>query len=165
VRTPWLHAFLRDPSTPIRPWLEIRMPSFDLTEEQLNALTRYFASLDRVEYPFVPDPQLDPQMVAAGHDLFDRWQCIRCHVVAGQLPDQDPANMAPDLALVRERLRPDWVSEWLANPTRIQPGTRMPTNFPENPEENAFPEVLGGDQQQQVEAVRQYLLTIGAGDR
>lgn len=161
VRTPWLHSFLDDPSDRIRPWLEIRMPSFDLTEEQLNTLTRYFASLDRVEYPFVPEPELDPQMVAVGRDLFNRWQCIRCHVVAGRLPDQDPANMAPDLAMVDERLRPEWITVWLKNPTRIQPGTRMPTNFPENPEENAFPEILGGDQDQQVEAVRQYLLELG----
>jgi len=163
VRTPWLHDFLNDPSNKIRPWLEIRMPTFEFTEEQLNTLTRYFASLDRVEYPFVPEPQLDPQTVAAGKDLFNRWQCVRCHVVAGKLPDQDPANMAPDLAMVGHRLRPEWISAWLKSPTRIQPGTRMPTNFPENPEENAFPEILEGDQDRQVEAVRQYLLTIGGG--
>ena len=39
----------------------------------------------------------------------------------------------------------------------------MPTNFPDKAEENAFPEVLGGDQAKQVEAVRAYLLTFGRG--
>ena len=39
----------------------------------------------------------------------------------------------------------------------------MPTNFPDKAEENAFPEVLGGDQAKQVEAVRAYLLTLGRG--
>jgi hypothetical protein len=39
----------------------------------------------------------------------------------------------------------------------------MPSNFPEKAEENAFPEVLGGDQAKQVEAVRAYLLTLGRG--
>ena len=39
----------------------------------------------------------------------------------------------------------------------------MPSNFPEKAEENAFPEVLGGDQAKQVEAVRAYLLTFGPG--
>ena len=71
--------------------------------------------------------------------------------------------MAPDLAKVPERLRPDWLTLWLKNPAHIQPGTRMPTNFPEKAEENAFPEVLGGDQAKQVEAVRAYLLTLGRG--
>jgi len=84
-------------------------------------------------------------------------------VVAGRLPNQEPAFMAPDLANVPSRLRAAWLAQWLADPQKIQPGTRMPSNFPEKPEENAFPEILGGDQHQQIEAVRSYLLTLGPG--
>jgi cbb3-type cytochrome oxidase cytochrome c subunit len=69
--------------------------------------------------------------------------------------------MAPDLAKVPERLRADWLSQWLADPGKIMPGTRMPTNFPADPQENAYPEILGGDQKKQIEAVRAYLLTLG----
>jgi mono/diheme cytochrome c family protein len=163
AQTPWLHSFLRDPSTPIRPWLQIRMPSFDLAEDELNTITHYFAAQDRVPYPYDPKPALDPSMVAAGKDLFVRWQCVKCHVVAGKLPNQEPANMAPDLAKVPERLRADWLTLWLADPGRIMPGTRMPSNFPADAQENAYPEVLGGDQKKQIEAVRAYLLTLGKG--
>ena len=137
------------------------MPTFEFTEDELNTLTRYFAAQDGVTYPFDPKPTLDPAMVATGHDLFTKWQCIKCHVVAGKLPDQDPSNMAPDLANVPLRLRADWLAKWLADPGHIQPGTKMPANFPANPEENAFPEILGGDQKAQIEAVRSYLLTLG----
>jgi len=163
VNTAWLHDFLKDPSHKIRPWFDLRMPTFDFTEEQLNTLTRAFASLDKVPYPYTPPVTLDPTMVAAGHDLFNRWQCVKCHVVAGKLPNQEPANMAPDLANVASRIRPSWLSVWLADPQKVQPGTRMPSNFPEKAEENAFPEVLGGDQHKQIDAVRSYLLSIGAG--
>jgi mono/diheme cytochrome c family protein len=163
VQTAWLHDFLTDPSKKIRPWLELRMPTFEFTEDELNTLTRYFAAQDGVTYPYDPKPVLDPTMVATGHDLFTRWQCIKCHVVAGKLPDQDPSNMAPDLANVPVRLRADWLSKWLADPGHIQPGTKMPANFPVNAEENAFPEILGGDQKAQIEAVRSYLLTLGPG--
>ena len=69
----------------------------------------------------------------------------------------------PGMSLA-QRLRTDWLALWLKDPQRVQPGTRMPTNFPAKAEENAFPEVLGGDQQKQVEAVRAYLLTL-AGPR
>jgi hypothetical protein len=41
----------------------------------------------------------------------------------------------------------------------------MPAAFPSNPNENAFPEVLGGDQKSQIEAMRQYLLTLGPRPR
>jgi cytochrome c2 len=75
-------------------------------------------------------PQPDPTLVAAGRDLFGRWQCVKCHVVAGKLPNQPPENMAPDLANVPRRLRAEWLHPWLADPGKIQPGTRMPANFP-----------------------------------
>jgi cytochrome c2 len=163
VQTPWLHSFLSDPAHKIRPWLDLRMPTFEFTEDELNTLTRFFAAMDGVAYPYDPKPALDPAMVATGHDLFTKWQCIKCHVVAGKLPNQDPSNMAPDLANVPTRLRADWLSLWLADPGHIQPGTKMPANFPVKPEENAFPEILGGDQKAQIEAVRSYLLTLGPG--
>jgi cytochrome c2 len=165
VQTPWLHDFLKDPSDMIRPWLQLRMPTFDFTEEEINTITHYFASLDKVPYPYQPTPHVDTTLLAAGRDLFERWQCVKCHVVAGKLPNQEPANMAPDLAKVPERLRADWLVHWLADPGRIQPGTRMPSNFPANAEENAYPEILGGDQMKQIEAVRAYLLTLGSGTR
>jgi mono/diheme cytochrome c family protein len=161
VQSDWLHGFLSDPSNKIRPWLDLRMPTFEFTEEQLNTLTRGFASLDKVPFPYASWPAQDPQLLAAGQDLFGRWQCNKCHVVAGKLPDQEPANMAPDLAKVPARLRPDWLTVWLADPGSVAPGTRMPAAFPAKPEENAFPEVLAGDQKSQIEAMRQYLLTLG----
>lgn len=161
VRTAWLHGFLNDPENKIRPWLQIRMPTFGLTEEEINTLTRYFAAMDHVPYPFEPRPAVDAKVVNTGRDLFTKWQCVKCHVVAGKLPNQDPVNMAPDLAKVPDRLRPDWIVSWLKDPGRIQPGTRMPANFPEKANENAYPEILGGDQERQIEAVRAYLLALG----
>src|SRR6185503_5168279 len=46
VQTDWLHGFLTDPSNKIRPWLTVRMPTFEFTEDQINTVTRYFAALD-----------------------------------------------------------------------------------------------------------------------
>ena len=163
VQTDWLHGFLSDPSHKIRPWVELRMPTFEFTEDELNVLTRYFAAMDKVSYPYSAKPQPDPTLVAAGRDLFGRWQCVKCHVVAGKLPNQPPENMAPDLANVPRRLRAEWLHPWLADPGKIQPGTRMPANFPKDAAENAYPEVLGGDQAKQIEAVTQYLMTLGQG--
>ena len=161
VHTPWLHGFLTDPGNHVRPWLQVRMPTFEFTEQELNTITQYFAAQDKVPYPYDPQPAIEPATVAVGKNLFEKWQCVKCHVVAGKLPNQDPANMAPDLAKVPERLRADWIARWLADPGRIAPGTRMPANFPTDPSENAYPEILGGDQKKQIEAVRAYLLTLG----
>ena len=53
MQSDWLFAFLKAPKTgQIRPWLEVHMPTFGFTTEELNDLTRYFAALDRARYPF-----------------------------------------------------------------------------------------------------------------
>jgi hypothetical protein len=80
--------------------------------------------------------------------------------VVWEAPNQPPTNMAPDLAAAHARLRQ---MDRAPRPQRIVPGTRMPQNFPKRPEENAFPDILGGEQKAQVEAVTQYLLTLGPG--
>ena len=40
--------------------------------------------------------------------------------------------MAPNLAAVHQRLRPDYVLPWIAHPQRILPYTGMPVNIPSN---------------------------------
>ncbi|MBI2192993.1 MAG: c-type cytochrome [Planctomycetes bacterium] len=55
--------------------------------------------------------------------------CQSCHFIGGVKPGGDKeTDFAPDLARVRERLRPHYVHRWLLNPSRIVPGTRM-TDF------------------------------------
>ena len=41
------------------------------------------------------------------------------------------APSAPNLALTQQRLRRAWVLEWMFQPSWIQPGTKMPQNFPD----------------------------------
>jgi hypothetical protein len=36
------------------------------------------------------------------------------------------------------RLRHDWIADWIRRPDEIIPGTRMPTNFPRDPETGGF---------------------------
>lgn len=46
VQHNWLHRFFQD-VVPLRPWLQVRMPSFNLTVEQATILVEYFAALSR----------------------------------------------------------------------------------------------------------------------
>jgi hypothetical protein len=67
-------------------------------------------------------------------------------------------------------LRPEWVLQWLADPQKIMPGTRMPAFFPATaqfPEgQSPFPNVLGGDAKAQIQAIRDHLfITVGGGRR
>jgi hypothetical protein len=63
---------------------------------------------------------------------------------------------APDLALARQRLNPEWIINWLKDPQKLQPGTKMPSFYPGGPDD-----ILGGKDDRQIEALRDYIMTLG----
>src|SRR5439155_1552389 len=52
VQADWLFNFVKAP-VQIRPWLQLRMPTFGLADEEANTVVGYFEALDRVQVPFV----------------------------------------------------------------------------------------------------------------
>jgi mono/diheme cytochrome c family protein len=76
-------------------------------------------------------PSYTPQ-VDLGHAIAKQAvNCFQCHFLDGRPPDQldAPLAWAPDLKHSRERLREDFVWEWLWSPQMVYPGTAMPANF------------------------------------
>lgn len=134
----WLFKFLRDPS-PVRPTFfegHARMPSFSLTDEEINILIRYFAALDNQQFPFEQQTiayQPDAESVKLGEEFFQSFRCVQCHnIVPGRPATAFQLQQAgPDLALTKGRLKPHWVQLWLEDPQKIAPGTRMPAFWTE----------------------------------
>lgn len=164
VQPGWLFGFLQEP-VPLRPWLKVRMPTFGLSDVETNQLVEYFLAQDKVQIPFVyvNDDGLPPEYVQAGASLAspDVFNCFSCHQRGDIKPEGPPEGWAPDLALARHRLNPEWIVAWLRNPSALQPGTKMPQFYnmeddvPDGPED-----ILGGNEQKQIEALRDYLLTL-----
>jgi mono/diheme cytochrome c family protein/phage shock protein A len=163
----WLHPFLLDPGkTRLRPWLTVRMPTFHFTEQQSATIGRYFAAVDKVDYPFIStEVATTSEKLNVGAELFTKLQCASCHPTSSTLPPgKEPADLAPNLMLAHDRLRPEWILQWLADPQKIFPGTRMPTFFPEG--QSPLKDILGGNAKAQIEAVRDHVfLTLGGGRR
>jgi cytochrome c2 len=164
----WLHPFLKDPSiVKLRPWLTARMPTFHFNEQQAGTIERYFSALDKVDYPFInTDVDTDAETLKAGAELFEKAKCQSCHPTSNAIPPgKAPEDLAPNLQLAHERLRPDWVLQWIADPQKIFPGTRMPSFFAQG-QPNPFPEIFGGDSKKQIKALRDHLfITVGGGKR
>jgi cytochrome c2 len=110
------------------------MPTFGFSSDELNDLTRYFASLDRASYPFLDrDHPTDPGRWSAGKKVFELLRCKQCHPRNDQemtAPGVDRASLAPNLQMAATRLRHAWIADWIKRPDEWMPGTRMPTNFP-----------------------------------
>jgi cytochrome c2 len=164
----WLHPFLIDPGRiKLRPWLDIRMPTFHFTDTEAATIGAYFAAVDKVSYPYTSgEIDTTPEKLKVGAELFTKLQCASCHPTSTALPPgKEPSELAPNLLLASQRLRPDWVLMWIRNPQRIFPGTRMPSFFSHYPQPD-YPDYLGGNPDAQIQALRDHLfLTVSGGKR
>ncbi len=155
----WLFGFLRGP-VPIRPWLSIRMPTFGFSDGDATDVVKYFSALDRQPFPYetIPPKQMPPEEMQAAQKLFskDYFSCLSCHQQGAIKPLGDPSRWAPDLVNARDRLRPRWISTWLHDPQKVQPGTRMPTFF--SSPDAVPPDVLNGNMERQIQVLVDYMV-------
>ncbi len=155
VQTGWLHDFLLEPY-PIRPASFLRMPKFNMSDDEATALVNYFAARDNATYPYVATESRNDDLLASAEAKYaellqkeglpastrfddamkivvDKNYCVKCHIVADFSPVGSQRARAPNLADVYRRLRPDYLRRWIANPKSILPYTSMPVNIPYNP--------------------------------
>ncbi|HVN85103.1 MAG TPA: c-type cytochrome [Candidatus Binatia bacterium] len=159
VQPDWLFGFLKHP-VPIRPWLKLRMPTFGMSDEEANTIISYFLAQDAVQVPFafIEDAAIPHENLEAGKQLTsqDYFNCFSCHQQGDRKPEGPPEGWAPDLTMARRRLNPEWIIRWLHDPQKIQPNTKMPSFYPGGPDD-----VLGGDEEAQIRALRDYLMSLG----
>ncbi|HEV3024381.1 MAG TPA: c-type cytochrome [Pirellulales bacterium] len=81
-------------------------------------------------------------LAARGSVLAESFGCFRCH--DGPRPwldsltaDVQPQELlpGPQLDKLSHRLHRGWVETWLANPRALRPGTRMPAQFADTPQD------------------------------
>jgi cytochrome c551/c552 len=149
VQPEWLFTFLREPGKHgIRPWLHpewaygnevpedklaLRMPTFNLSSDQVTAIVRYFATWDGQEYPYqatrVNELTEEQKLYALSHMIStEAANCLSCHY-QGEFPvargRSELSKMAPNFNIVSQRLRPEWVKAWLLRPSNWMPYTKM----------------------------------------
>jgi len=167
VQSGWLHKFLLNPHT-IRPSAVLRMPKFNFQSSEAAALVNYFAAVDGAEFPYVYDARLDESSLVAAEQahpghlegamkiVTNNNYCVKCHLVGSYSPPGNPKALAPQLERVHERLRPDYVHNWIANPKRYLPYTGMPVNIPFD--KPVSQDLYPGSSEQQVDALTDLLM-------
>ena len=142
VQSPWLFNFLKDPTVmTMRPWLNVRMPTFHFSDREATTLVQGFAAEGEVP-SFDTSREIEPdrRSVEIGKTVFEMLRCAQCHPsgVVTAASAADAASLAPALSLSRPRLQHDWIADWIRRPNEMIPGTRMPTNFPRDPDTGKF---------------------------
>lgn len=128
LRADWLQAYLEDPGrVTVRPWLRARMPTYGLSSEEVLDLVAFFLARDGASalYPTAETPRR--QDLTVGSLLFEALQCDRCHFAAEDSGGFVLQELAPDYRLSAQRLRPDWMVQWLLDPQGERPRTTMPS--------------------------------------
>jgi mono/diheme cytochrome c family protein len=120
----WIYRYLKLPYT-IRPILTVRMPVFNLTDEEARVLADGIASNWRdARIDSMGDLPAGPQAVAEGRRLFERSGCRSCHQVGSSGGYVGPSFTSG--APVGRRLRPGWLVRWLENAHAIKPDVLEP---------------------------------------
>ncbi len=135
----WMLRFLRNPSlndkdtnrNGVRSYLQVRMPTFSFSENELGKLVRFFQALARQPFPYIPEevPVLTTKETEMARSLFSSTAapCLKCHATGD--PAHDRIATAPNFLQARGRLKPDWMERWIIDPQAISPGTSMPSGL------------------------------------
>jgi cytochrome c2 len=135
----WMLRFLKNPSLSdrdtnrngVRSYLQVRMPTFSFSENELGKLVRFFQAIARQPFPYIPEevPVLTTKETEMARSLFSSTAapCLKCHATGD--PSHDRIATAPNFLQARGRLKPDWMERWMIDPQAIAPGTSMPSGL------------------------------------
>jgi len=112
-----------------RPWLNLRMPHFGQSIQELPELISAAAGNPGTD----ATPKPDRGLATAGLEMIGvrrgKVACIACHDYRGINRRKDGVVPAPDLADAGRTVRRDWFDRWMHDPQRLQSGTSMPQMF------------------------------------
>ena len=115
----------------VRRYLRARMPTFNFSPNELQALVNFFMGASSQAQPYIPerlDP-LAPEEQGMARALFssNAAPCLKCHMTGD--PAHDARATAPNFLIAPDRLKPAWTRRWLLEPQLISPGTSMPSQL------------------------------------
>jgi len=131
----WLAKFLRNPAlrdhdlhrNGVRSYLAIRMPTFNLWDEEIGALVRFFEALSDQTSPYFPPPlpELTEDERTLARAAFLGSDCLNCHASSDAVVS-DPSVKAPSFVQASDRLKPTWTQRWIIDPAKLMINTSMP---------------------------------------
>jgi mono/diheme cytochrome c family protein len=107
-----------------------RMPRFDLSETQMQAITSFLLSLSEEELPAKYQRKLITPSTVNIHgevgQIFKKYSCLKCHSI-----NNYGGKIAPDLTRIGSQLQTEWTKKYFKVPYSLRPivEERMPNLF------------------------------------
>ncbi|HEY4613134.1 MAG TPA: c-type cytochrome, partial [Bacteroidota bacterium] len=130
VQPEWLYRWVKNPKE-YNPYT--RMPNFQLTDEEVEAITAFLLDLG-IQSNFQLARARGSAAggnSAAGKRLVESVGCLACHAMGGEETVRKVRgttfDIAPELSRVGSKATSDWLFDWVKNPRHYNPETRMPS--------------------------------------
>lgn len=134
-----------------RPYMHTRMPKFGAASAALVELYGKVDTAEAAPQIALAEP-LTKAKAAARKMVGESFGCVKCHTFGGSKAE---GVQGIDLTLMTQRLKKDWFYNFMQNPSKYRPGTRMPGPFEGG--KSLLKDVLGGSADNQIEAMWVYL--------
>ncbi|MEZ6136536.1 MAG: c-type cytochrome [Pirellulaceae bacterium] len=114
-----------------RPWLDVQMPKFRLSESHVQRIVNDMISHDRIPeattQPIELPNDIATELAAGRLVTAEGFGCQSCHQIADSEPPKVALNAhGSDLTMLGDRVRASWFQRWVRNPSRIVPRMEMP---------------------------------------
>jgi mono/diheme cytochrome c family protein/cytochrome c551/c552 len=120
----WMVDWLLNPKSYFK---HARMPNFFLSKEEAEQISDYLFSMSGTTRHDV-DPweyEYDNALVSKGKKLWSQARCNLCHTTFGRGGDHIKMY-APDLSKVGSKVNKEWLFNWIKDPKKYFPETKMP---------------------------------------
>jgi mono/diheme cytochrome c family protein len=125
----WTRRFLAAPSEygKIYPWRVQAMPKIPLTATEIDTLVGYLAAMGKHAdtATAIPDAKAFPAATLEEGKNGFVLRCAQCHALGKVVETPLAAQQGPDLIRVAGRVDYAWARDWILDPRKVDPKTRM----------------------------------------
>jgi len=160
LKSSWLFSFLKEP-TPVRTWINVKMPTFFFTDKEVRDLTAYFEALSPgTGYEAGVHKSKDSKVAQKGAEMVSYMDCGRCH---------DDGQKGIEFSLASQRLRQDWIPKWLKDTRSLIPWTPMPSHWVKDGDKYTIPTKYSeiktvGDVDKQVNTLKDLIVAYSTAE-
>jgi mono/diheme cytochrome c family protein len=122
----WIYSWLKDPQAYAA---STTMPNYKLSDADANDISAYLVSSsapregDTQLLVVKPGSNADP---SAGPSLYGQSFCASCHAIQNAAGNLVGGDVGPELTRIGNKVKPEWLAAWLANPRVYDATTPMP---------------------------------------
>lgn len=121
----WVYAWIKDPQAYAG---TATMPNFHFSDDDARDVSAFIlAQSTPTQPPLQPlaDVKADADP-SAGTTLYGQSFCASCHAVQNAAGNLVGGNFGPELTGIGTKAKPEWLQNWVANPSHYDPQTMMP---------------------------------------